>query len=244
MCGRFVLFTSPRELGRVFDAEGPGLEIRPDYNVAPGRSIPVVLARGGSRNFSLRHWGLVPFWAKDTAIGARMINARVETLASKPAFKAALKARRCLIPADGFYEWKGRSGNKQPYYFHADAGGPLAFAGLYETREDPDAGPYESCTIVTTAAVGPVSEIHHRMPVILAPAAWAEWLDPDLRDPERAIRLIEAHHRSDRVHRAVSKQVNNAARNSPELIVPIEDGPGAATDPTPATEGSDHGRAE
>ena len=118
MCGRFARYSLSRELERFFNAHPPSFEIHPNYNVAPTQEIPVIIQHEDDRHIKKRHWGLVPFWAKDTSIGSRMINARVETITSKPAFRAAIKQRRCLIPANGFYEWQGKSGNKQPYYFH------------------------------------------------------------------------------------------------------------------------------
>ncbi len=232
MCGRFTLFCAPEELQRIFDAPPPDFEIRPSYNVAPTQTIPVLVGREGGRHFQNRHWGLVPFWAKDISIGARMINARVETLAAKPAFKAALKSRRCLIPANGFYEWKGPPGNKQPYYFHAATGEPFAFAGLYETWQDreapPGQGPYKSCAIVTTEAVGPVREVHRRMPVILPPEAWSEWLDPEIGEPERALKILAGSGAIALSHYPVSRHVNQAANNSPECLNPLEEPCGAA----------------
>jgi putative SOS response-associated peptidase YedK len=132
MCGRFVRYSYARELERLFKAQAPSFEIRPSYNVAPSQEIPVIVHQADERQFKKRHWGLVPFWAKDVSIGSKMINARAETVASKPAFRAAFKKRRCLIPADGFYEWRGKAGSKQPYYFSLPSGEPFAFAGLYE----------------------------------------------------------------------------------------------------------------
>ena len=156
MCGRFARYSLSRELERYFNALPPSFEIQPNYNVAPTQEIPVIVLQEDERHIKKRHWGLVPFWAKDISIGSRMINARVETVSSKPAFRAALKQRRCLIPANGFYEWFGKAGSKQPYYFHLPSGEPFAFAGLYEIWEDkeapPEAGPYKSCTIITTEA--------------------------------------------------------------------------------------------
>ena len=173
MCGRFARYSLSRELERYFHAHPPSFELQPNYNVAPTQEIPVIVIHEDERHIKKRHWGLVPFWAKDISIGSRMINARVETLTSKPAFRAALKQRRCLIPADGFYEWLGKSGSKQPYFFHLPSGEPFAFAGLYEAWEDkeapPGTGPYKSCTIITTEASDSVKDIHNRMPLIPKP---------------------------------------------------------------------------
>jgi putative SOS response-associated peptidase YedK len=131
MCGRFTLFSSPRELQQFFGTPPPSFEIQPSYNVAPTQKIPVIIQHEDGRHFKKRHWGLVPVWAKEKAIGCKMINARSETVTSKSAFRNAIKQRRCLIPANGFYEWFGKAGNKQPYYFHLPSGEPIAFAGLW-----------------------------------------------------------------------------------------------------------------
>ena len=139
MCGRFARYSLSRELERYFNALPPIFEIQPSYNVAPTQEIPVIIQLEDARHIKKRHWGLVPFWAKDISIGSKMINARMETLSSKPAFKAALKHRRCLIPANGFFEWSGKAGSKQPYFICLPSGEPLAFAGLYEIWEDKEA---------------------------------------------------------------------------------------------------------
>ena len=141
MCGRFARYSLSRELERYFNAHPAAFEIQPNYNVAPTQEIPVIIQQEGVRHIKKRHWGLVPFWAKDISIGSRMINARVETVTSKPAFRTALKQRRCLIPANGFYEWKGKAGSKQPYFFHLPSGEPFAFAGLWEVWETKDSTP-------------------------------------------------------------------------------------------------------
>jgi putative SOS response-associated peptidase YedK len=136
MCGRFARHSLSRELERYFNTHPSAFEIQPNYNMAPTQERLVIGLQEYERHIRKRHWGLVPFWAKDISIGARMINARVETVASKPAFRAAFKQRRCLIPANGFFEWSGKSGSKQPYYFCLPSDKPFAFAGLYETWED------------------------------------------------------------------------------------------------------------
>ena len=195
MCGRFALFSSSKELQQFFDAHPVAFGIQPNYNFAPAQEIPVIIQYEDGRHFKRRHWGLVPFWAKDISIGSRMINARVETVTSKPAFRAALKQRRCLIPANGFYEWFGKAGNKQPYYFHLPSGEPFAFAGLYEIWEGKEAplyaGPYKSCTIITTDASESVKDVHNRMPLILKPEAYDEWLDPGNKEPVKIEELLK-----------------------------------------------------
>jgi putative SOS response-associated peptidase YedK len=226
MCGRFTLFSSPRELQQFFGTPPPSFEIQPSYNVAPTQEIPVIIQIEDGRHIKKRHWGLVPFWAKDISIGSRMINARVETITSKPAFRAAIKLRRCLIPANGFYEWLGKAGNKQPYYFHLASGEPLAFAGLYEIWEDKEAptesGSYKSCTIITTNASESVKDIHNRMPLILKPEAYEEWLDPSNKEPAEIEELLRTKYVRELRSYPVSKLVNRVENNSKECMEPVK----------------------
>ena len=227
MCGRFARYSLSRELERYFNAHPSSFEIQPNYNVAPTQEIPIVVLHEDERHIKKRHWGLVPFWAKDISIGSRMINARVETVTSKPAFRAALKQRRCLIPANGFYEWFGKAGNKQPYYFHLPSGEPFAFAGLYEIWEDkeapPEAGPYKSCTIITTEASESVKDIHNRMPLILKPEAYEEWLDPSNKEPAKIEELLKTAYVKEVNRYPVSKLVNQVGNNKKECVEPLED---------------------
>jgi putative SOS response-associated peptidase YedK len=171
----------------------------------------------------------VPFWAKDISIGSRMINARVETVTSKPAFRAALKHRRCLIPANGFYEWKGKTGNKQPYYFHLPSGEPFAFAGLYEIWEEreapPGADPYKSCTIITTDASNSVKDIHNRMPLILKPEVYDEWLDLENMEPGKIEAVLKKGYVKVLKRYPVSKLVNQVGNNSKECMEPLKESP-------------------
>ena len=184
MCGRFALFAPPGQLVEYFDlAEPPTEALEPHYNVTPGRRVAAVrVRRDGGRRLDLLHWGLVPFWAKDRRIGYKLVNARLETLADKPAFREALARRRCLIPASGFYEWAdGEPPGKrkrQPFFARTADEPLLAFAGLWERWRGPDGAPLESCTIVTTAAHGVLAPIHDRMPVAVVRADFATWLDP------------------------------------------------------------------
>ena len=225
MCGRFARYSLLRELERYFNARPDAFDIEPSYNVAPTQEIPVIIQQEGKRHIKQLHWGLVPFWAKDISIGSRMINARVETVTSKPAFRAALKQRRCLIPANGFYEWKGKAGSKQPYFFHLPSGEPFAFAGLWEIWEGKDAppaaGPYTSCTIITTGASGAVEEIHHRMPLILKPEAYEEWLDPDNKEPAEIEVLLKTRFVRDLNRYPVSKLVNQVGNNKKACMEPL-----------------------
>ncbi len=227
MCGRFARYSLSRELERYFNALPPSFEIQPNYNTAPTQEMPVIIQLEDTRHIKKRHWGLVPFWAKDISIGSRMINARIETLSSKPAFKAALKYRRCLIPANGFYEWVGNAGSKQPYFICLPSGEPIAFAGLYEIWEGkeapPGASPYKSCTIITTEASDSVRDIHNRMPLILKPEAFDEWLDPDNKDPAKIEELLKSYHVKDLTGYPVSRLVNRVENNSKACIEPLKD---------------------
>jgi putative SOS response-associated peptidase YedK len=225
MCGRFARYSLSREIERYFNAHPDAFDIEPNYNIAPTQEIPVIIQQEGARHIKQLHWGLVPFWAKDISIGSRMINARVETVSSKPAFRAALKQRRCLVPANGFYEWKGKPGSKQPYFFHLPSGEPFAFAGLWEVWEGKDAppaaDPYTSCTIITTGASGAVEEIHHRMPLILKPEAYEEWLDPGNKEPAEIEELLKTRFVRDLNRYPVSKLVNQVGNNKKECMEPL-----------------------
>ena len=229
MCGRFVSSTPPDQLAKYFGAEPPPAErvIEANYNVAPTQGIHTVYERDGTRHLDTFHWGLVPFWAKDPKIGNRMINARAETLAEKNAYKRSFAKRRCLIPADGFYEWQKIEGQKrkQPMYISRVDGEPLAFAGLWaawkdENHLDDDGEPMVllSCTIVTTEANETMTPVHDRMPVILPPDAWDRWLDRDDDDiASLAGLLVPAPESLLRLH-PVSTDVNNVRNNGPQLV--------------------------
>jgi putative SOS response-associated peptidase YedK len=189
MCGRYVSATSAADIAEFFGATPPPVELEPSYNVAPTNDVYGVVDLADGRAIRVFQWGLIPAWAKDTKIGSKMINARAETLAEKPAFRAALKRRRCLVPLDAFYEWQTLPVDptalrakpvKQPHLIERVGGGPIVVAGLWETWRDkaqPDALPLNSLTLVTVAANETMSVIHDRMPAILEPANWAQWLD-------------------------------------------------------------------
>jgi len=223
MCGRFVGYRSLDELKDVFPIDQTAVEAVSNYNVAPSQEI-LAIAKYEGQNWLVKfHWGLVPFWAKDISIGSRMINARSETIAEKPSFRNAFKRRRCLIPADGFYEWKGEKGRKQPMFITLPDSKPFAFAGLWESwnKADPES-PYKSCTIITAAASESIRDIHHRMPVILKPEAYDAWLDPDNRDTVGLGEMLTDEIVTELVGYPVSKQVNSARNNDPACIEPIE----------------------
>ncbi|HZF30431.1 MAG TPA: SOS response-associated peptidase [Gammaproteobacteria bacterium] len=182
MCGRFALFATPEQLVEYFELmEAPSAALTPHYNITPGQQVAAVrVGRDGGRRLGLLQWGLVPFWAKDRKIGYKLINARLEGLAEKPAFREALTRRRCLIAASGFYEWVDAGGRakRKPYFVRTPDETLLAFAGLWERWRGGDGPPLETCTIVTTAANPELAPIHDRMPVAVARADFATWLDP------------------------------------------------------------------
>jgi putative SOS response-associated peptidase YedK len=238
MCGRFTLRTPATVLIEHFDLDARGnsqLELfEPRYNIAPTQEIVVVRAdpRDGIRSVTRQRWGLIPSWTKEPISGPPMINARAETLANKPAFRSAYRSRRCLIPADGFYEWQqpagGGRGKKQPYYIHRPDDGPFAFAGLWETwsakpssKEGDSPLTIESCTIVTTAANTKLRHLHDRMPVILAPGDYALWLDAAVQDPAALSHLLAPCHDEELEAEPVSMRVNRVANDDP-LCIAVE----------------------
>jgi putative SOS response-associated peptidase YedK len=220
VCGRFALFALPETLVAYFHLPMPVEALTPRYNLTPGQAVAVVREHEGGRRVDALRWGLVPFWAKDAAIGYRLINARAESLARKPAFREAVRRRRCLIPASGFYEWQGEKGGaRQPFYVKPDAEPLFAFAGLWERWRAPSGEPLETCVIVTTEATGTLAAIHDRMPVLVASEDHARWLDPSSSAPD-AKTLAERAPKF--VAWPVSRAVNDPRRDEPALIEPIE----------------------
>ena len=224
MCGRFVAATDADGLVKFFTIDDrKDDDLPPNYNVAPTDPVRAVAAHDGRRYLVTFRWGLVPSWAESPKLAATMINARAETVAEKPAFREALRRRRCLIPADGFYEWTtSTDGGKQPHFITAAEDGPLAFAGLWETwrdRNDPAAPPLKSCTIVTRAAEGSVTELHDRMPLALPRQVWDSWLARDTPE-EEVVALLHSVPPPLR-HRPVSRRVNAVANNDPDLLEPL-----------------------
>jgi len=223
MCGRFVGFRSLEELKENFPIDKAACEVTANYNAAPSQEILAIIKQAAENRLDRFHWGLVPFWAKDISIGNRMINARSETIAEKPSFRNAFKKRRCLILADGFYEWKGEKGHKQPMFITLPDRKPFAFAGLWETwnKKSDSASIYKSCTIITTQASETFSEIHHRMPVILKSEIYEPWLDPQNHDLDELKNILKIEILTELVSCPVSKQVNSASHNNPSCIEPI-----------------------
>ena len=223
MCGRFTLSTPAQILAELFNLE-KFPKIVENYNIAPTQVISVVLEDRESKE---RHpfpcvWGLIPFWAKDPKIGAKLINARGETVAEKPSFRAAYKYRRCLVPADGFYEWKRAQdlkSKKQPYYFYMKRGVPFAMAGLWETWEKQPGAFITTFTIITTEANEVIKPIHPRMPVILTPKDFKEWLDPENTKPSP--RLLQPLPSTEMEAHPVSHSVNNIQNNDENCVKPV-----------------------
>ncbi|MDX2270422.1 MAG: SOS response-associated peptidase [Cyanobacteriota bacterium] len=213
MCGRFGLAATAQELFQHFGLDEI-LDISPRYNIAPGQSIYGVLQdpHTGTRSLHALQWGLIPSWAKDPK---PIINARAETLTEKPTFRTALRQRRCLIPADGFYEWQGRGKSKQPFHIGLKEGSLFAFAGLWETWKSPAGSVIDSCAIITTAPNQLMAGIHDRMPVIVDPSNYEVWLDPTLQDPARVVPLLQTYPAAEMVAYPVSNRVNNAKHEDP-----------------------------
>ncbi|MGH9119980.1 MAG: SOS response-associated peptidase [Acidimicrobiales bacterium] len=239
MCGRFVSSSPPDELAKYFAVEEVAEQVlEPSYNVAPTQDIYVVFESGGVRRLDAFHWGLVPFWAKDPSTGNKMINARADSVTSKNTYKRAFAKRRCLIPADGFYEWMKVPGQKakQPMYVQRTDGEPLALAGLWERwrpKDAPDGDDSQlvrSCTIITGEPNEKMAEIHDRMPAMLPPSVWAAWLDPTNDDLDTLGKLLVPAPSELITIYPVSTAVNNVRTDGPELIEPAEPAPAAAAE--------------
>jgi putative SOS response-associated peptidase YedK len=224
MCGRFTLITPAEVVAEQFQLiEAPSLS--PRYNVAPTQPVAAVRPSpgNGGRELVLLRWGLVPFWAKDPAIGSRMINARSETVAQKPAFRAAFRRRRCLVPADGFYEWQRQEQGKQPFYIRLGDEKPFAFAGLWEHWEGPDETTIESCTLLTTEPNDLIRLLHNRMPVILAPSDYDLWLDPGVQEAELLQPLLRPYPSENMIAYPISTWVNSPRNEGPQCIEPLSE---------------------
>ena len=235
MCGRFVSSHSPDKIAEFFGASFDDVSLPANFNVAPTNDVyGVVEARDGHREVQAFHWGLVPSWAKDVKVASKMINARAETVAEKPAFKSLFRKHRMIVPMDGFYEWRagaeggpvGKNGKplKTPMFIHRADGQPLAVAGLWAVWRDPAEGPdgpwLHSCTVITTAANQFMTPVHDRMPVILPEDAWEEWLDPTNQDTAALSRLLVGCPEDLLQMHAVSTDVNNVRNKGEALILP------------------------
>ena len=220
MCGRFVITTAPEALRQVFGyVEQPNFPAR--YNVAPTQPVPVVILENGARHFRLMRWGLLPSWVKDPREFTLLINARAETVQEKPAFKNAIRRRRCLVPADGYYEWHTSDGRKQPYFIHPRDGGPIGFAGLAETWMGPNGEELDTVAIITAAASTGMSVLHHRVPVTIAPDDFAQWLDCRADNASDVMTMLRAPEDGAFEWHAVSTAVNKPANDDAQLILAI-----------------------
>jgi putative SOS response-associated peptidase YedK len=230
MCGRFTSQSSPDRLAGHFGADlAVAEDLGPRYNVAPTDDVYVVAEHGGVRRLGTQRWGLVPFWADDPSVGSRMINARADSVASKPAYRRAFARRRCLVPADGFYEWRAVPGQrrKQPYLVRRRDGAPLALAGLWEVWRGPEgadgAGRLTSCVIVTTDANELLRPVHDRMPVVLERDVWDTWLDPDNDDLDELQALLTPAAEDVLELVPVGTRVNDVRNDGPDLVDPVEE---------------------
>lgn len=245
MCGRYASVKDPGRLAVEFDAfDATGGDVgAADYNVAPTKDVLTVVQRHprdaeGQRDSSrtersirLMRWGLVPKWAEDPSIGNRMINAKSETVTTKPAFRSAIRYYRCLLPVDGWYEWRRDSGTKQPYFMTSTDDSSLALAGLWATWRDPRAegrSPLVSCSVLTAEAVGQLTDVHERMPLVLPNSAWSRWLDPDVEDVTGLLQPPAPGLVDGLELRPVSSEVNNVRNNRPELLDRIDVGSGSS----------------
>lgn len=219
MCGRYASGRDARDLAGAFRVEEPEEELAPSWNVAPTDPVWAVLERSSGRQLRVLRWGLVPSWAKDPKGAARLINARQETVTSKPAFRAAYARRRCLLPADGYYEWQVDGGRKQPWFLTSRTGEPLAMAGLYEVWSPPEGDRLWTCTVITTEAADEHGEIHDRTPLLVPRADWDRWLDPSLEDPGPDLLVPAVGGHLDAW--PVSPAVGNVRNDGPELIQPL-----------------------
>jgi putative SOS response-associated peptidase YedK len=222
MCGRFTLTASPDQIQDAFPDYSVPKQMSPHYNIAPTQPIAAI-PNTGEKRVDFFVWGLIPSWAKDPSAGSKLINARGETLGEKPSFRTAYKRRRCLVLADGFFEWVAVPGEKakQPHYITLKDGRPFAFAGLWEQWFSPDGSEIKSATIITTEPNELIAKLHNRMPVILHPDDYQRWLDPEDTAPEKLQDLLVAYPSADMRHFPVSRKVNSPANDLPEVVQPL-----------------------
>ncbi len=232
MCGRFVITSPPAAIRQVFGyAEQPNFP--PRYNIAPTQPVPVVILDQGARHFRLMRWGLVPAWVKDPRKFTLVINARGEGVQDKPAFKNAIRRRRCLVPADGYYEWHVSEGRKRPYFIYRRDRGPLGFAGLAETWIGPNGEEVDTVAIVTAPASPDLAVLHHRVPVTIAPDAFERWLDCSSDSAEGVMALLTGPEEGEFAWHEISTRVNSADNDDAQLVLPITDEQRAAEAPKP-----------
>ena len=217
MCGRFTRSQSSQAIAEAFGVEEVVGDLRPSYNIAPTQKVAVVITDGVKRLVPVR-WGLVPSWAKDLSMGSKLINARAETITEKASYRNAFKKRRCLVVADGFYEWQNVGESRRPVYIHLKSGKPFGFAGLYEMWQPPEGEAITTCTIITTEANDLMRPIHERMPVIIPRAHQDQWLDPSVADREQLLDMLKPYPAAEMEAYPVSKRVNSPSHNSPDCI--------------------------
>jgi putative SOS response-associated peptidase YedK len=233
MCGRFVITSPPAALRQIFGyIEQPNFP--PRHNIAPTQPIPVIIVENGVRHFRLMRWGLLPAWVKDVSKFALLINARAETVKEKPAFKNAIRRRRCLIPADGYYEWQASEKRKRPYFIHRRDGQPMGLAGLAETWVGPNGEELDTVAIVTAPASADLAVLHHRVPVTIATGDFDRWLDCRANDAEAVMELLTSPGEGEFVWHEVSTRVNRVANDDAQLILPISAEEIAAEEPKPS----------
>jgi putative SOS response-associated peptidase YedK len=220
MCGRFVIISPPEALRQLFGYSEPP-NMPPQHNIAPTQPVPVVIFENGARHFRLMRWGLIPAWVKDPRKFALLINARAETVLEKPAFKNAIRRRRCLIPADGYYEWQAFEGRKRPHFIHRRDGQPIGLAALAETWIGPNGEELDTVAIVTAPASADLAVLHHRVPVTIAPGDFASWLDCRADQTEAAMALLTAPEEGEFAWHEISTRVNHVANDDAQLILPI-----------------------
>lgn len=220
MCGRFVCKSDLRDFAKLVNASIGQCDYKPSFNISPRKPVAVVMEEGEKKLVTMR-WGLIPSWAKDESISDKLINARSETIAEKPSFRAAFRERRCLICADGFYEWQETSKGKAPVFIYLTSGKPFFMAGLYEIWKSPSGEEVRSCTIITTAANEMMNPIHTRMPVIVDPEYYEKWLDPSFRDIEVLQSILKPYDPAQMTSHKVTTLVNSPKHNSQDLIAPI-----------------------
>jgi len=222
MCGRFTLTTNPADLQDSFSGAIFPTKFAPRFNIAPSQPL-LAIPNDGANTAAFFIWGLIPMWAKDPSIGNRLINARGETVAEKPSFRGSFKYKRCLILADGFYEWKANPGKKTkiPYFIHMKDRKPFAFAGLWDSWEGPDGSNIKTCTIITTEPNELMAPIHNRMPIILHTRNYAKWLDTSPQTPENLLPLIQPFPADNMSAYPISTLVNKPSNDSAELVVPV-----------------------
>lgn len=220
MCGRFTRAISAAGVAEAFGVDEISSDLKASYNIAPTQSVAVIISDGKKRLIEVR-WGLVPSWAKDPAVGNKMINARAETITEKASFRNAFKKRRCLVVADGFYEWQKIGDGKRPVYIRLKSGKPFGMAGLYEVWQSPEGEELMTCAIITTEANELMRPIHERMPVIIAKDNEDLWLDPQVQDTPVLRELLHPYPAAEMEAYPVSKRVNSPAANAPDCIKPV-----------------------